>query len=506
MADGGFHGDPTSLRLRLLENGFAPIPIKSPDHSARKGAGKAPLLQGWQQVSAETLTPDIIRSWRSRPDENNTGLVCGLLVAVDIDAPAAAIAEQLHQKALEVLGPSPFLRIGRAPKLAILYRSAAPVQKRATQALYLPDGTKLQVEILGAGQQLVGFGIHPDTLQQYVWPEASPRAHRFDEVPETTRQALQSFCRMAEGILLAAGAVPKKVERRSGSGSNSRQTSAETSRRSYPPPALAEVEDALRAVPNTFDWQGWVAMGGAIYAALGESGRTLFEAWSATSPVNDADTTREKWESFRASRLDVRPDYLFKCARENGWRPRRTQGRAAAMNSSWKDDVRQKEDVRENRRWGSKVRKSNADFNWISRCQTGHHDELRSNLANALLALRCAPELQDLLTFDEMLRVPLLLRALPGRMPDGFFPRSVRDTDVTAIQEWLQLAGRDKVTVLEVAQKAVRLDVPKVGTQDQRRIAAALTRLGWQRGKREGGARWWVPATDHEAGATGCDA
>ena len=53
------------------------------------------------------------------------------------------------------------------------------------------------------------------------------------------------------------------------------------------------------------------------------------------------------------------------------------------------------------------------------------------------------------------------------------------------------LKGKDKTTVLEVARDGLHIELPRIGTADQRRITAALERLGWRRGKREGIARWW---------------
>jgi predicted P-loop ATPase len=56
------------------------------------------------------------------------------------------------------------------------------------------------------------------------------------------------------------------------------------------------------------------------------------------------------------------------------------------------------------------------------------------------------------------------------------------------------LSGKRRTTVLEVAKQGLNIDLPRIGTADQRRITAALERLGWSRGKRVGAARWWVPA------------
>jgi predicted P-loop ATPase len=54
-------------------------------------------------------------------------------------------------------------------------------------------------------------------------------------------------------------------------------------------------------------------------------------------------------------------------------------------------------------------------------------------------------------------------------------------------------AGR-KTTVLRIARDAIRIETPKIGTADQRRIIGVLEQLGWVRGKRGSkGERWWVP-------------
>ena len=55
------------------------------------------------------------------------------------------------------------------------------------------------------------------------------------------------------------------------------------------------------------------------------------------------------------------------------------------------------------------------------------------------------------------------------------------------------LTERQRVTVGEVAQHALQMSTARIGTADQRRITAALGRLGWHRDLKKDwqGRRWW---------------
>ena len=112
--------------------------------------------------------------------------------------------------------------------------------------------------------------------------------------------------------------------------------------------------------------------------------------------------------------------------------------------AAWVREKGEAADRRELRRiWD----KAGADA-WKAGWQTTDEGNPRSNLANALHALRHAPELVDVLSHDEMLRVDMLARPIPGAIePVGDTgPRFVRDTDVTVLQEWLQRAGLTGLT------------------------------------------------------------
>jgi predicted P-loop ATPase len=59
------------------------------------------------------------------------------------------------------------------------------------------------------------------------------------------------------------------------------------------------------------------------------------------------------------------------------------------------------------------------------------------------------------------------------------------------------IALQTRVTIGEVACAALNIEMPRIGTAEQRRIAAALERLGWERERADGktdwqGKRWWI--------------
>ncbi|GAC1415430.1 MAG: hypothetical protein NVSMB6_17740 [Burkholderiaceae bacterium] len=82
----------------------------------------------------------------------------------------------------------------------------------------------------------------------------------------------------------------------------------------------------------------------------------------------------------------------------------------------------------------------NAEKLWTSYLQLNNDDEPIDNLANAMTALRGAPELRDCFRFDEMMQVAVLVHPLPKGIP-CILPRPTEDSDISIAQEWLQRHG-----------------------------------------------------------------
>jgi predicted P-loop ATPase len=88
---------------------------------------------------------------------------------------------------------------------------------------------------------------------------------------------------------------------------------------------------------------------------------------------------------------------------------------------------------------------------WLAEALMDDRRRVLPILANLMLALRGAPELAGVFTYDEMLRAPILAQPLPlidrrACNDLGPYPRPVRDTDVSQLQEWLQHQGVPKIT------------------------------------------------------------
>jgi hypothetical protein len=144
----------TELRLRLHDAGFSPIPCQ----------GKKPAPSCWEQKI--DTTADEIALWSQVFQyADNTGILTKATPAADIDIvnpEAAEAVEALARERFEERGYI-LVRVGLAPKRAILLRTDAPF-KKITGNVIAPDGSKGQkIELLGDGQQVVVFGIHPDT-------------------------------------------------------------------------------------------------------------------------------------------------------------------------------------------------------------------------------------------------------------------------------------------------------------------------------------------------------
>jgi hypothetical protein len=98
---------------------------------------------------------------------------------------------------------------------------------------------------------------------------------------------------------------------------------------------------------------------------------------------------------------------------------------------------------------------------WIEHALVDGYGNPLSNLANAMLLLRSAPEIADCFGYDEMERSTLILEEPPlakGAIHANhrLLPRPISDADVTQVQEWMQHSGLPKIGADTVHQAVAR--------------------------------------------------
>jgi AAA domain/Bifunctional DNA primase/polymerase, N-terminal len=184
---------PTARRLRLLENGYAPLPID----------GKRPPLKDWQKKTATNAAE--IELWEKvHPSATNTGILTQLTPTLDIDITNPEAAEAIEALARERFEERGFVlvRTGQAPKRAILLRTDTPF-KKITGTVVAPKGdTDQKIELLANGQQVVVFGTHPKTGKPYSWFGGEPTSIRHDELPYVSEDEAKQFVADAVALLV----------------------------------------------------------------------------------------------------------------------------------------------------------------------------------------------------------------------------------------------------------------------------------------------------------------
>ncbi|MDB2528576.1 bifunctional DNA primase/polymerase [Alphaproteobacteria bacterium] len=246
---------------KLLKNGYEAIPIIP--------GTKRPPLDKWTDI--DFLDPSEVSDFVVKYPKYGVGVKTGELVAIDLDIPDYDLADEFEDVCFSCLGHAP-IRFGKTPKRTLFYRLASGQLIKQMTPSYQADGKKYQVEMLGAGQQSVVFGIHPDTQAPYYWVDDSLLDIPLNELTVVTADRLMALKNVFEARLsnkfgngqsLAHKPDPKPA------------TSAE-----MPAASSDRVVDALSYL-DPQDYDTWIAVGYALKSFGRQDGLSIFQNWSA---------------------------------------------------------------------------------------------------------------------------------------------------------------------------------------------------------------------------------
>jgi len=290
---------------RLVDNGYSVIPImpgtKVP---GRFTGGEWSPYPDWTRHCDRPTKSFEVDIWRRWPG-CGVGIATAAVVGIDIDILDGALAIQIADLATSMLGDTPCLRIGRAPKRLLVYRAATPFAGRKRHPL----------ELLARGQQFVAHAVHPGTGQPYVWPEDSLLDTPLSQLPVLDEAAAMAWLDRAHAL------IPPELRPRS-----LHLPSDDSAWRgsSDPRGTFDAVKAALAYLPNEdLDGASWITMGNAIKAALGDEGRGLWLDWSKSSGKSGrsgkSNTAERRWAGLRPHTIGVGSIYAL--AIDRGWVP-----------------------------------------------------------------------------------------------------------------------------------------------------------------------------------------
>lgn len=297
---------------KLIENGYNIIPIPT--------GSKSPGFSGWEKTKS---TPNLLKEWLLNGHDNSgVGILTKFTPAIDLDILDKEVAELMEQWCFENIGVTP-VRIGRAPKRVLVYRTNEPFRKMKTGKFVDEWEQEQEVEILGDGQQFIAYGIHKDTGQPYNWINdgSNPENIHSEELPIVTPEQCKEL--MAYFVEIAKG---RGWERKSkGLSGEVRAIDSEDDPfadvESVVDIPTDELRNRLMMVPAADDYDRWVQIGMALYHQFGgeDTGLELWHEWSETADNYDAEGLDKHWKSFAIEgkrRSPVTARTILKLAKE----------------------------------------------------------------------------------------------------------------------------------------------------------------------------------------------
>lgn len=216
---------------------------------------------------------------------------------VDLDIADEAVCRQMVAWCRQNCGPAP-VRIGRAPRTLLPYRSRTPLRRRCSTRYRSADGETHQIELIGDGGQYVVYAIHPVTGLPYSWPERELTDVPAAELCEVTQDHVDALFRHFDEVAVGAGwtrveVTPRLPERKP------RQAAHELTA------SILELKAAMSVIPiQPESYDRWLKIGMALYHAS-DGNDEGFELWDQLSSKGDKynpDEMEAKWRSFgRAS-------------------------------------------------------------------------------------------------------------------------------------------------------------------------------------------------------------
>lgn len=280
---------------RLLDAGYDIVPLQP--------GQKHPNLKNWTKLDPR----EEIDNWLDGPMRDwGVGIRTRHNPAIDIDCDDPDIVRAVYAEIARIAGPCRTYRIGRAPRILLIFRTDEPFSKlRSAKYEHTLLSTTHQVEILADGQQFAAYHVHPGTGKDYAWPVVGPADAVSDALPVLSlaqaQQVIEAFERLAQDKVRAGEWNPV-------SGSTALATTGNTeewllAHTSAKARSVEEIREALEVLSSA-DYDRWLQVGMILHHQFsGEyEGYELWDEWSKANGgeyAGPADTLY-RWNGFKS--------------------------------------------------------------------------------------------------------------------------------------------------------------------------------------------------------------
>lgn len=298
----------------LIDQGYTVVPIQQ--------GKKAPGFEGWQKAKP---TKDQVKGWLNEGFKNaGVGILTKFTCAIDIDCMDEPTALMFEKWCIENIGTAP-LRIGKAPKRLLLYRTVDPFRKRRSTVYVDEWGDKQMIEVLGDGQQFVAFHIHPDTKKPYTWVnDISPLNVRATDLTELKADQIDSLIEAFEAHAKTMGWAVHKNGLNHAEQAGKADLDNPWIEDSQPIDiSIDELRQRLMLIPvDGYGYDHWMQIGMALHHQFDgeEIGFDLWNEWSETSMDYDLDELQRKWPTFEIvgkKRAPLTARFIIRLAKES---------------------------------------------------------------------------------------------------------------------------------------------------------------------------------------------
>lgn len=196
----------------MVKAGWSVFPQEM-DGNRRPGKVNGEMIKWSEQYHLSTRRPDqeTVALWSAQCATLNVAVVLGPAsgdtFVLDIDVVEEELSAQIQELAERMLGRTPLRRVGRWPKMALVYRHAPEDEIPGRSPKFAPfdtpdnpDKVDQGLEIISAGQAMTFYGKHHKTGRYFSWLEGSPLILGPETAPVVTSKQVNDFLDAVDSI------------------------------------------------------------------------------------------------------------------------------------------------------------------------------------------------------------------------------------------------------------------------------------------------------------------